>query len=173
MKNNQTSQSTLIAQKSLAKKAVIKKYSLPLATKYIACIDLSDTATRNFIVEGLSQLGVSVFVIGKTSVKDDFTRIVDNLSDDILEWCDFLVSDTKTNPRRITTCILAGIVPIVPNNTPFKTMFSQFDPMQFTGNSYIYDGGKYQIFASTVALLENMKFPADHEILLKNITKTL
>lgn len=52
-------------------------------------------------------------------------------------------------------------------------MLSQFDPMEFTGNSFLYDGGEYQIFASIVALLENMKFPADREMLLKNVVKTL
>jgi hypothetical protein len=84
-----------------------------------------------------------------------------------------LISDAQTSPSRITACILAGIVPIVPKNTPFKNMFSQFDPMAFTGNSYMYESGQYQIFASTIALLENMKFPADREILLKNVVKTL
>lgn len=175
MKNSYQSQreETIIAQKNSAKKTLITTYKLPKSTKYIGCIDLTDVKTREFIIQWLVDIGVSIFVIGKTAVESDYIRVVKDFSDTLLSGCDFLVSDTQTNPSRITACILAGIVPIVPKNTPFKNMFSQFNPMEFTGNSYIYEGGQYQIFASTVALLENMKFPADREILLKNVVKTL
>lgn len=175
MKNSYQSnrEETIIAQKNSAKRTLIMEYKLPKSTKYIGCIDLSDAKVRDFIIQWLTDLGVSVFIIGKTAVQSDFIRNVKDFSDTLLSGCDFLISDAETNPSRITACILAGIVPIVPKNTPFKNMFSQFNPMEFTGNSYIYEGGQYQIFASTVALLENMKFPADREILLKNVVKTL
>ncbi len=134
---------------------------------------LHDSETRDFVIQGLADLGVAVFITGKTLSKSPLIKSVHDFDTEFLEWCDFLVSDSHTSPARITACILAGIIPVVPKNTPFKWMFSQFDPMQFTGNSFVYDGGQYQIFASVVALLENMKFPADREILLKNVVKTL
>lgn len=175
MKNNYQSgrAETIIAQKNSAKRNLIIEYKLPKSTKYIGCIDLSDSKISNFIIQWLTDIGVSVFIIGKSTVKSDSIRTVRDFSDVLLAGCDFFVSDTETNPSHMTACILAGIVPIVPKNTPFKNMFSQFNPMEFTGNSYIYEGGQYQIFASTIALLENMKFPADREILLQNVVKTL
>jgi hypothetical protein len=163
----------IIAHKNTAKKELLGKYKLPKSTRYISCIDLHDSKTRDFVIQGLADLGIAVFITGKTTSKSSLIQSVHDFDTEFLEGCDFLVSDSHTSPARITACILAGIIPVVPKNTPFKGMFSQFDPMQFTGNSFVYDGGQYQIFASVVALLENMKFPADREILLKNVVKTL
>ncbi len=163
----------IISHKNNAKKRLLDKYRFPKTTRYISCIDLHDSKTRDFIIQWLADLGVVVFITGKTSSKSLLVKTVEKFDAEVLDGCDFLVSDAKTNPAHITACILAGIVPIIPKNTPFKSMFSQFDPMQFTGNSFIYEGGQYQIFASIVALLENIKFPADREILLKNVVKTL
>ena len=163
----------VIARKNNAKKELLGKYKLPKTTRYVSCIDLHDSKTRDFVIQGLADLGIAVFITGKTISKNPLIKSVLDFDHEFLEGCDFLVSDSHTSPARITACILAGIIPVVPKNTPFKGMFSQFDPMKFTGNSFVYEGGQYQIFASVVALLENMKFPADREILLKNVVGTL
>lgn len=42
---------TIIAQKNSAKKNIITEYKLPKSTKYIGCIDLSDTKIRDFMIQ--------------------------------------------------------------------------------------------------------------------------
>lgn len=172
-KYSQVRNASLIAKKNAAKQKLSSEYRFPKSTRYICCIDLHDSKTRDFVIAGLADLGIAVFITGKTMIKHPLITLVRDFDASFLDWCDFLVSDSHTSPSKITSCILAWIIPIVPKNTPFKDMFSQFDPINFTGNSFLYEGGQYQIFASIVALLENMKFPADRDILMQNIAKTL
>jgi hypothetical protein len=48
--------------------------------------------------------------------------------------------------------------------------FTEFNPMKFEGNSFLFESAdKYQIFASIVRYLENVKYPGDKRTLLQNI----
>lgn len=67
----------------------------------------------------------------------------------------------------------AGVVPVMPNDTIFASVLKNFDPMQFEGNGFFYsEANPYQIFARLVAYTENIRFPEDRRILMKNVTET-
>jgi hypothetical protein len=67
----------------------------------------------------------------------------------------------------------AGVVPIMPNKNVFSGMLREFNPMRFEGNGFFWDGeSPYNIFHKIISYAENIKFPEDRRILLKNITET-
>ena len=62
------------------------------------------------------------------------------------------------------------IVPIGPISGAEKIGLTEFNPMKFEGNSFLFEiSDKYQIFASIVRYLENVKYPGDKRTLLQNI----
>ena len=66
------------------------------------------------------------------------------------------------------------VVPIVPKDiVPFKN-FSEFNPMKFEGNAFLFEEvNKFQMFEKIVRYLENIRYPGDKRTLLQNITNTL
>lgn len=46
----------IIARKNNAKKELLGKYKLPKTTRYVSCIDLHDSKTRDFVIQGLADL---------------------------------------------------------------------------------------------------------------------
>jgi len=80
------------------------------------------------------------------------------------------VHDNESKDIDVLKLLSHGIVPIMPQNNNFNSLLKQFNPIAFSGNSFLYEKkDKYNIFASVVSLLENMKFPADYKMLLKNV----
>jgi hypothetical protein len=64
----------------------------------------------------------------------------------------------------------SAIVPIVPVETPVSKKFSEFNPMKFEGNAFLFDPvNQYQMFAAIVRYLENVRYPGDKRILLQNV----
>lgn len=104
---SQTRSERILSQKNAAKKELLTKFKLPKTTKYICCIDLHDGKTRGFVIQGLADLGVAVFITGKFTKKHPLIVSVRDFDQAFLEGCDFLVSDSHTSPSRITACILA------------------------------------------------------------------
>ena len=41
----------IIAHKNAAKKDLLTRYNLPKSTRYISCIDLHDSKTRDFVIQ--------------------------------------------------------------------------------------------------------------------------
>ena len=67
----------------------------------------------------------------------------------------------------------AGIVPIMPEKNVFSGMLKDFNPMKFEGNGFFYRSeSPYCIFEKIVAYTENVKFPEDRRVLLKNVIGT-
>lgn len=75
----------IIAHKNTAKKELLAKYKLPKSTRYISCIDLHDSKTRDFVIQGLADLGVAVFITGKTLSKSPLIKSVHDFDTEFLE----------------------------------------------------------------------------------------
>ncbi len=41
----------IISQKNTAKKTLLTRYKLPKNTRYVCCIDLHDSKTRDFVIQ--------------------------------------------------------------------------------------------------------------------------
>jgi hypothetical protein len=64
-------------------------------------------------------------------------------------------------------------VPILPKENHLSVSLHEFDPMHFEGNSFLFvKMNPYAIFEKIISYLENIKFPEDKRILLKNVSNT-
>lgn len=70
----------------------------------------------------------------------------------------------------VDTLLQNVVVPIVPTG---DKRFSDFNPMKFEGNAFLFEKvDEYQMFASLVRYLENIRYPGDKRTLLKNVSET-
>ena len=153
-------------------KELLGKYKLPKTTRYVSCIDLHDSKTRDFVIQGLADLGVAVFITGKDNEQSPLIKVFMTLMKNSSKVAIFLVSDSHTSPARITACIPRWHHPCRPKTPHLKGCFRN---LILWNSQEMFCLRRWSIsdFASVVALLENMKFPADREILLKNVVDTL
>jgi hypothetical protein len=65
------------------------------------------------------------------------------------------------------------VVPIIPLDTAFSKSFSEFDPMKFVGNAFLFTAeNKYLILEKLIRYLENIRYAGDKRTLLTNVAKT-
>lgn len=165
---------SLLKEKKQHKKKCLNKHGFPKTNKLICVIGIKDDQVRNFLVDGLGSLGVACIIVGASESYDsDHVSSVPHLKKDDLYAADFFVHDNETKDFDVLRLLSHGIVPIMPEKNTFDTLLKQFNPIAFSGNSFLYGKkDKYTIFASIVGLLENMKFPADYKMLLKNVSES-
>ena len=60
----------------------------------------------------------------------------------------------------IVALVKAGVTPILPKKNAFGSNFSEFDPMKFTGNAFLFESTEsYHILEKLVRYLENVRYP--------------
>lgn len=98
---------------------------------------------------------------------------VEKISQNDLVGFDFFVFDNEHDGVDVMQYMKAGIAPIMPEKNVFSGMLREFNPMKFEGNGFFWSSDNaYCIFQKVVAYTENIKFPEDRRVLLKNITTT-
>ena len=161
---------TLLVEKKKSKNRLLKEHSFPRSTRVVCVISIKDMNVRDFLIDGLGSLGVGCIVVGGSHYDLDHVSGVDRLRKDHLYGADFFVHDNETKDIDVMKLLSHGIVPIMPEKNNFTSLLKQFNPIAFSGNSFLYNkNDKYNIFASVVSLLENMKFQAVYKRLLKNV----
>lgn len=162
---------TILKEKKKAKKNMLKEHNFPRRTKNICLINVADEAVRNFLIDGLDSLNIGCLLVGKVQYKNSRNvSHVKRLKKEHLYGADFFIHDNETSDMDVMKLLSHGIVPVMPADNNYASILKQFNPMAFSGNSFLYGKkDKFSIFASVVGLLENMKFPADHKMLLKNV----
>lgn len=132
---------------------LLRLLSLPKSTRAIIVTDIADTDILDFLMEATKAIGVYLFS--------------EKWAD--LWWVDaYLTLDWQTPSR--PDLVGNVIVPIGPMRGAKEAGFTEFNPMKFEGNSFLFESAdKYQIFASIVRYLENVKYPGDKRTLLQNI----
>jgi hypothetical protein len=69
--------------------------------------------------------------------------------------------------------VQATVVPILPIKNNFATNFSEFDPMKFSGNAFLFEQTDiYHIFEKLIRFLENIRYAGDRRTLMENLKKT-
>jgi hypothetical protein len=159
--------------KQMAKKNLQSIYSFPKTVNSLGIIAIKDPVKRKFILEGISAIGLGAVVIGSDEV--DITNIIttEKVSQNDLVGFDFFVFDNEHEGIDIIQCMKAWIAPIMPEQNVFSWMLHEFNPMKFEGNGFFWNSDNpYCMFQKIIAYTENIKFPEDRRVLLKNITTT-
>ena len=125
-------------------------------------LDISDSLIREFLQKAGKELDIS-FIESNGSFEEKW---------DYLAF-DVFISDEQTGFLDIVGLVKGGVTPILPKKNAFGSNFSEFDPMKFTGNAFLFETlESYHILEKLVRYLENVRYPWDRRTLLKNLEKT-
>lgn len=160
--------------KQMAKKNILSTHMFSKTLPSLGIIAIKDPKKRQFILEGISAIGLGAIVIGNSEDTNISNIIsVEKISQNDLVGFDFFVFDNEHEGVDVTQYMKVGIVPIMPEKNVFSGMLREFNPMKFEGNGFFWNSDNaYCIFQKIVAYTENIKFPEDRRVLLKNIMGT-
>jgi hypothetical protein len=89
------------------------------------------------------------------------------------EWADAYITDILDDHVPVATLIENAVVPIIPTQSSYSARFSEFNPMKFEGNAFLFDpANQFQMFAALVRYLENVRYPGDKRTLVKNVSES-
>ncbi len=160
--------------KETAKANIKEDFNLPKSLPFVALVALKDEAARDFILEGLSAIGIGnvVFWIEETNDRR-YAGARKAINHNELLAFDFIIYDGEHDGIDIVKFMKAGVVPIMPERNIFAGILREFNPMKFDGNGFFFKSNNpYCIFEKIITYLENIKFPEDRRILLKHVMET-
>lgn len=165
------SKMTIAQIKQTAKKNLSGIHSFSKNVSAIGVVAIKDSSKRDFVLAGMSAIGMAA-----VSLSDASETLLDNvihaqsINQNDLVGFDFFVFDNEHEGVDVVAYMKAGIVPIMPEKNVFSGMLRDFNPMKFEGNGFFYKSeSPYCIFEKIVAYTENVKFPEDRRVLLKNV----
>lgn len=144
-------------QKEQKRETVIRKFGFPKSIRAVVFLDIQDEFVRNFFREAAMVLNIG---------------IVDAYSEEDAAGYDVCITD-GTGEANLVQLTKLSVVSILPKNHPLIVSFSEFDPMKFEGNAFIYESvNPYLIFEKFIRYLENIRYAGDKRTLLSNVAKT-
>lgn len=159
--------------KQMAKKNIQAAYSFPKTVGSLGIVAIKDPLKRRFVLEGIGAIGLGALVLGGEDFAIENVATVEKISQNDLIGFDFFVFDNEHEGVDVIEYMKVGIAPIMPEKNVFSGMLREFNPMKFEGNGFFWNSDNpYCIFQKVVAYTENIKFPEDRRVLLKNITAT-
>jgi hypothetical protein len=141
---------------------------------HIGVVAVKDDAKRDFLVQGLSAIGLGAVVLAEAPTESiENISFAAKLNPNELPAFDFFIYDNDHSGIDVGKCMKAGIVPIMPEQNVFSGILKEFNPMKFEGNGFFWKkDNAYCMFEKVISYLENIKFPEDRRVLLKNVTET-
>lgn len=142
-------------QKEEHRATLLRAHGLPKTTRAIVVSYVQNPGIQAFLTLACASLGVV---------------LLHEKSETILAWADAWITDVLDTSIPVDTLLQNVVVPIV---SAWDKRFSDFNPMKFEGNAFLFDTvDEYQMFASLVRYLENVRYPGDKRTLLKNVSET-
>lgn len=161
--------------KDAAKSGLKTEFSIPKSIPILAFVHIADESTRQFVLEGLSAIGVANVVVSDTmdASARRYAGVRKTLNESEIYAFDVLVYDGESDGIDLVKFMKAGVVPVTSDRTVFSGIMKDFNPMKFEGNGFFFSSGNpYCIFEKVVSYLENIKFPEDRRILIKHVLDT-
>lgn len=91
---------------------------------------------------------------------------------EISGW-DIWITDTFNDAIPIEILCKNLLIPVVPLELEYKKIFTEFDPMKFEWNAFIFESkNQFQMFEKLIRAIENMRYAGDKRTLLQNIEAT-
>lgn len=141
---------------------------------HIGIVAVKDDVKCDFIIRGLSAIGLGAVVLADAPSEGiDNISFVPKINTNELPAFDFFIYDNEHAGLDVGKCMRAGVVPIMPEQNVFSGILKEFNPMKFEGNGFFWKkDNTYCMFEKVISYLENIKFPEDRRVLLKNVTET-
>lgn len=142
-------------QKEEKRATLLRAHGLPRTTRAIVVSYIHDARIQAFLALACDSLGVV---------------LLHEKNETILAGADAWITDVLDETIPISILIGHVVVPIVPQG---DKRFVDFNPMKFEGNAFLFENiNEYQMFASLVRYLENVRYAGDKHTLLKNLSQT-
>jgi hypothetical protein len=156
--------------KDTAKKNFLSAHFPEKKSQLLIGICLEQKETLDFLLKGIEALGYCWVVLWSEEIHGDSVVSQKCMSENDLPALDCIIWDGDCEGIDIMKYSKFGIIPILPKKNIYSGVFLAFNPMKFEGNSFLYENeNPYCIFERFVAYTENIRFPEDKRILLKNI----
>lgn len=125
--------------------------------------------TRALVIRYVSDADIQEFL--EQATRSIHVVLLDDTPEN-RKWADAFITDNWLNTPT-NELMQSALVPIGPQEWAREIRLSEFNPMKFEGNAFLFEEkDRYQIFAALIRYLENVKYPGDKRILLKNVTST-
>lgn len=141
------------------KRAILmKSLSLPKHTRSIVLCYIKDEEVKEFLRDACSALSVTLLTW---------------IDDTAIEGADAFITDHLDESIPLATLLQHVTIPIVPKDKQFEKVFTEFNPMKFEWNAFIFEScNKFLVLEKLIRFLENIRYPGDKRTLLQNIEKT-
>jgi hypothetical protein len=145
-------------QKEEKHAALVRSLGLQKTVRAIVLSYIQDADIALFMTQACDAIGV---------------KIVTSPDSASIEGADAYITDILDERVPMTTLIEHAVVPIVPSQSPYSAKLTEFNPMKFEGNAFLFDpANQFQMFAALVRYLENIRYPGDKRTLVKNVSET-
>ncbi len=145
-------------QKEEKRTALIRALWLPKDTKALILCYVNDHALRDFLIRACDAIGVKMLL---------------NHDELAIEGADAFITDDISREVPLKVLLQNIVVPIVPLSASSEG-FVEFNPMKFEWNAFFFEiANEFQMFASLVRYLENIRYPGDKRTLLANVSESL
>ncbi len=162
------------ALKQTAKNNLKVQYWISKWTTHIWIIAIEDKVKRDFLARGLSDIWIWVIVLWtEEDLWISWVSSTVKLNPNSLVWFDFFIYDNEFDWVDVVQYMTVWIVPIMPENNTFTWILKDFNPMKFEWNWFFWKkDSPFCMFEKVISFLENIKFPEDKRVLLKNVMST-
>jgi hypothetical protein len=128
-------------------------------TRSIILTDIADSMIDAFLQNGAPSLDVTI--VPRSSVPSE-----------LMIGADAYIADEILDIAVLKSLMAGQVVPIVPTHIADQAKLSEFNPMKFEGNAFLFDSvSVYTVFEKLVRYLENIRYPGDKRTLLQNLEK--
>ena len=151
-----------VHQKDEVRSKILRQNNFGFKSRWLILLDIEDIEIREFLLDAAKYLDI-VLLISSWKDEEKFDYI----------GFDAFISDGISWNLDIVSLVQSGVVPIIPLNNAFPRVFSEFDPMKFEGNAFLYNSlNKYLILEKLIRYMENIRYAGDKRTLLNNLWKT-
>lgn len=159
----------VLKTKKQAKQKIKDIYKFSNKNKFFAIIKLSNEENHDNLIEWLKTLPAN-FVIQTDKDIESSNNVIftKEISENAILGFDFALVDNNFENTNFYN--QSWIVTLIPSNYYLKTIFTEFDPVNVTGNTFFYEENNcWSMFYAIVRFLENSKFTFDYKNLVKNV----
>ncbi len=153
------------SQKTLkddARSLLIRTHGYSSKVRALILLDISSADIRDFLRKVGENLNIGI--IESTGSAEEKTHYI---------AYDAFLTDGVSGKLDVLSLVHSLVVPILPVENDFSPNFSEFDPMKFTGNAFLYEKTDiYHIFEKLIRYLENIRYAGDKRTLMENLKKT-
>jgi hypothetical protein len=150
------------SQKDEIRSKILRENTLPPKSRALVLLDIADREISEFFLEAGKSLDIAIIIAtGSEKEKSEYAGY------------DAFVSLAKDSKIDIIALVQASVVPILPIENAYPKTFSEFDPMKFEGNAFLFaSADKYLILEKLIRYLENIRYAGDKRTLTGNVEKT-